>query len=250
MWAIGRRTALFIISYVPLAAMFLAQRWPSGWSTADLALVGLVVAGAATVLVGLFRYGFASGKVFTRLLLAAAVIGAGITVFGIVKGWADPIALHTRKTQTSAAAASIALGFVLAGLELVVVLLHNAGRGSGDSWGVTDARHQGGAVAGYLATYLLPLLNPDVHGARITVAYAVYLATLYVVFVRSDALVVINPMLYVFGYRIFDVCLAPPVGIDKRRILLLSKIPIWGVMEVDAVPLGDECYVAKEVRQI
>ena len=61
MWAIGRGTALVIISYVPLAAMFLALRWPSGWSADDLVLAGVVFGGLATALVGLFGYGFAFG---------------------------------------------------------------------------------------------------------------------------------------------------------------------------------------------
>jgi hypothetical protein len=248
MWAIGRRTALFIVSYVPLAAMFLALRWPSGWSADDLVLASVVVAGTATAAVGLFGVSFASGTVFTKLLLGAAVAGVGIVVLGLVSGWAHPLALHADKARTSAAAAGIAFGFVVAGLELLVVLLRNARRGSVDTWKVADARDQGGAVAGYLATYLLPLLNPNVHGARMTVAYAVYLFTLYVVFVRADGLVVINPMRYVFHYRMFDVRLLPPAGIEERRILLLSKVPIRGTMEVDVVPLGDECYVAKQVR--
>jgi hypothetical protein len=224
--------------------MFLALRWPTGWSAHGLLLVGVIVVGVATTVVGVFGACFASGKTFTRLLLLAALAGLGIAVLGFLSGWAHPSQLHTHKVRSSAAAASVAAGFVVAGVELLAVLLGNASRGSDDTWDVTDARDQGGAVAGYLATYLLPLLNPDVHGVRMTAAYVIYIATLYVIFVRSDGLVAINPMLYLFGYRIFDVLLEPPLGMDGRRILLLSRVPIRGTMTVEGRSMGDDCYVA------
>jgi len=36
MWALFRRSGLFIVSYAPLAAMFVAAKWPNGWSAAQL----------------------------------------------------------------------------------------------------------------------------------------------------------------------------------------------------------------------
>ncbi len=229
--------------------MFLALRWPTGWSAEDLLLVGVVVVGVATVVVGIFGACFASGKRFTRSLWIVALAGLGITVYGLLAGWTHP-SLPAHTVRTSAAAASVAAGFVVAGVELLAVLLHNASRGSDATWDVTDVRDQGGAVAGYLATYLLPLLNPNVHGLRTTAAYVIYIATLYVVFVRSDGLVVINPMLYLFGYRIFDTLLKPPTGMEGRRILLLSRVPIRGTMKVEGRSMGDDCYVAVKAEPI
>jgi hypothetical protein len=249
MWSLGRRSALFVVSYTPLAAMFLALRWPTGWSVCDLARAGIVVAGTATALVGLFGACFASGRIFTRTLRAVATIGLIAAVGGILAGWTHPQPIG-HEIPGSALGAGVAAGFVVAGIELLAVLLHNAARGSDATWVVTDVRDQGASVAAYLATYLLPLLNPDLHGVRTTSAYAIYLATLYVVFVRSDALVVINPMLYLSGYRIFDVALRPPDGAHGRRILLLSRVPIKGTMEVEGRPMGDDCYVAQSAQPL
>jgi hypothetical protein len=41
MWALLRRSGLFIVLYAPLAAMFVAAKWPNGWSTSDLLLLAV-----------------------------------------------------------------------------------------------------------------------------------------------------------------------------------------------------------------
>ena len=244
MWALGRRTALFIVSYTPLAAMFLALRWPAGWDAVDLVRLALAIVGAATCVVALFGLAFASGRTFGRVLAVLAIVGGLVAALAVLKGWTEPFALEQPPSRASAAAAAVALFFIVVGIGLLWVILHNAGRGTPASWTIADPRDQGGAVAAYLASYLLPLLNPDAHGTRIAVAYAIYLLTLYIVFVRSESLVTINPMIYLFRYRIFDVALAPQGdGAPRRRVLLLSKSPLKRTMEVDAVPFGDDCYV-------
>jgi hypothetical protein len=60
----------------------------------------------------------------------------------------------------------------------------------------------GGVVSGYLATYLLPFLGnlPTTPGDF--TAYVIYFVTAFVVYVRTD-LALINPTLYILGYRVF-----------------------------------------------
>ncbi len=74
----------------------------------------------------------------------------------------------------------------------------------------------GGAVSGYLATYLLPFLGnlPQHYGDWI--AYALYFATALVVYVKSD-LALVNPALYALGYRIGR------ARVDGRSTLVVSS---------------------------
>ena len=99
---------------------------------------------------------------------------AAIVALAIAEDWTHPLVLHPDEPRTSAAAAAVALFFVVAGVGRLAVILRNAGRGTPVNWTVTDPRDQGGAVAGYLPSYLVPPLNPNAHETRIAVAYAVY----------------------------------------------------------------------------
>ena len=66
---------------------------------------------------------------------------------------------------------------------------------------VTKVTDQGGAVAAYLATYLLPFLGNLPSNWGDWIAYSLYFATALVVYVRSD-LAVVNPTLYALGFRV------------------------------------------------
>lgn len=63
---------------------------------------------------------------------------------------------------------------------------------------------EGGQVAGYLATYLLPFLVLPSPSPTDLVAYALFLIIAGVVTVRSN-LTFINPTLYLFGYRLVSI---------------------------------------------
>lgn len=79
---------------------------------------------------------------------------------------------------------------------------------------LSDVKDEGGQVAGYLATYLLPFLNVDVDGWRGGAALGLYFLVLMIVFLRSD-LALVNPALYVAGWRVVS------ATSEGRRILLL-----------------------------
>lgn len=81
---------------------------------------------------------------------------------------------------------------------------------------LSDVKDEGGQVAAYLASYLLPFLNIDVNGWRAAAALTVYFAVLLVVFLRSD-LALVNPALYLAGWRVVSA-----TG-DTGRVLLLAK---------------------------
>lgn len=76
---------------------------------------------------------------------------------------------------------------------------------------ITD---EGGQVAAYIATYLLPFVGLDVGGWRDAVALVIYFGVLFVVFIRSD-LALINPALYLAGWQVVS------ARRDDRRVLML-----------------------------
>ncbi len=247
MWAFGRRTALFIVSYAPLAAMFLVLRWPSGWSPTDLAGLALWLGALAVgisllpVVVTLAGRNKQLGAAIALLLTCSAIVA-----LGALKGWPGPLTLNPPKDHTSAAVAGISFFACIMAVVFVVAILANAERVGRVRWNVTDPQDQGTAAATYLATYLLPLLNPEGGGWRLAAAYAIYLITLYIVFVRSDSLLVVNPTLYILGFRVFNVEVESIDDRYRRRVLLLMKGSIDRHTRVTVVPLGDNSYFARK----
>jgi hypothetical protein len=79
---------------------------------------------------------------------------------------------------------------------------------------ITD---EGGQVAAYIATYLLPFVGFEVDGWREGVALLIYFLVLFVVFIRSD-LALINPALYLAGWRV-----ASARREDRRVLMLVPK---------------------------
>jgi hypothetical protein len=247
-WALSRRTGLFFVSYVPLAVMFMLLKWPAGWTAGQLIKLGLVLAAVVALVLLIPALVAVTGSVARWMVSGTSFVAVAAAVTGILNGWLAPMALHVARHRTSAATAGIAFAFATLGLLTVALLLYNARRSGTRRWHVTDPRHQGAAVAGYLATYLLPLLAVQPGGWRVTAAYAVYLVVMYLVYIKSDDLVLINPTLYVFGYRIYDV--AVTVSTDpstQQRVLLLTRLRLTGDTDVNVLPLGGDNHLAFEM---
>lgn len=73
--------------------------------------------------------------------------------------------------------------------------------GPHDLVAVSDA---GGEAAAYLASYLLPFLTVATPGGRDVAAYVGFLVVAAAIYLRSS-LVQVNPLLYLFGYRVLSV---------------------------------------------
>jgi hypothetical protein len=112
---------------------------------------------------------------------------------------------------TGLLAALAILGFV-DGFRLV----RGAGKKSSYVAKVDNIEDQGSAVSGYLATYLLPFLGTAPGSIGDGIAYGFYFLTAFVVYAKSD-LALVNPTLYVLGWRIYRVVL------DGRRTLLVTR---------------------------
>jgi len=96
------------------------------------------------------------------------------------------------------------------GLEETWRILRNRRRVGGDSVTLVTVHERGGEVAGYLAAYLLPFLGGVAEGWD-WAAYAVFFVVLLAVFMQSD-LILLNPTLYVVGWRVFSGELAENPG--------------------------------------
>jgi peptidoglycan/LPS O-acetylase OafA/YrhL len=87
------------------------------------------------------------------------------------------------------------------GATSLVLLLWKARRIQPDPHRIETVADRGAEVAGYLATYLLPFVTVTEPSARDIAAYVAFLAVVGIVYVQSD-MVQINPLLYLFGYRV------------------------------------------------
>jgi hypothetical protein len=98
-------------------------------------------------------------------------------------------------------------------------LLHGSRRRGAGTVVLTDVRDQGGAVAGYLATYLLPFITSGATGVGGALAYVVYFGVALTVYVRSD-LALVNPTLYLFGWRVVEAYAG-----TNRVLVVCRKLP-------------------------
>lgn len=245
MWALSRRTGLFIVSYVPLALMFAALRWPMGWSFLQLLKIAAAMVAIAALLLFLPAVVAVTGRIARWTVRGGVAAALAVALVGIFSGWLDPMALHAPLHKSSALIFGIGAWFAALGLMITVLLLYNARRVGEVEWEISDPREQGTAVAGYLASYLLPLLAIQPGGWRVAAAYGIYLAILYIVYVSSDSLVLINPTLYCLRYRIYEaetnVSTTPPT---TQRVLLLTKRRLKAKDKVKVLPLGGDNHLA------
>jgi hypothetical protein len=76
---------------------------------------------------------------------------------------------------------------------------------------------QGAVVAGYLATYLLPLIGVTASGLGDWLSYGVYFAVALIIFIRSD-LALVNPTLYLYGWRVYSARVSLNPHADEQNL--------------------------------
>lgn len=87
---------------------------------------------------------------------------------------------------------------------------------------VSQVDDRGGEVAGYLATYLLPFLSGPPSSLSQVVAYVTYFLVAAVVAVQSRVILV-NPTLYIFGWKVAQLEIA-----GASRLVVCRKLPLKG----------------------
>lgn len=96
------------------------------------------------------------------------------------------------------------VGLATAGVGATIYFLTLTRLLSPDVATVVTVDDRGPDVAGYLATYLLPLIVIGTPTTNDILAYTLILFVMGLVYVRSRA-IQINPTFYLFGYRLFYV---------------------------------------------
>lgn len=109
------------------------------------------------------------------------------------------------------------------GALCLLLILWQIRRGAPKRYRIERVEDRGDDVAGYLVTYLLPFLTIAEPSAGDIAAYAVFIAIVGVVYVRTG-LIYVNPLLYVMGFRLFSVTASP--GLDA--MLIAKKQPVAG----------------------
>ena len=110
---------------------------------------------------------------------------------------------------------------------------------------VHDIHDQSGAVAAYLATYLLPFIGID-FTIQETLSLLVFLAVICLIFIGSD-LVAINPTIYIFRWRVVRAKVTYPSSINPMPVVLIYKgSQLLHNKTIDVVQL-DKVLVMKEV---
>lgn len=107
---------------------------------------------------------------------------------------------------------------------------------------LSDLIDEGGQVAAYIATYLLPFIGFALVGWRDVVALAIYFAVLFVVFARSD-LALVNPALYLTGWRVISAKRE-----EHRVLMLVPKDVAVSPGDMYAVTFGNFLVFDREVE--
>lgn len=88
--------------------------------------------------------------------------------------------------------------------------------------GKVKERHgRGSEVMGYIASYIVPFVTFPLGGWQQIVTLLIFLFMLGIVYVNSDDMIRINPMLNMLGYRLYEVSLES--GLDGETYALITR---------------------------
>jgi hypothetical protein len=112
------------------------------------------------------------------------------------------------------------IGIALAGPALLAAVLLGAAKGiASQEMAVETVQSRDGDALAYVATYLVPFAAINATTAREQGALALFLVLIAVLYVRAD-LFYINPLLAVFGYRLYQI-----VTPTDASVVLITKRP-------------------------
>jgi hypothetical protein len=106
----------------------------------------------------------------------------------------------------------------------------------------SEIRDEGPAVAGYLATYLVPLLAEAPTRPGLWLAYGLYLGMAVILFVRTD-LALVNPTLYLLRWRVVSAVAVTESQRGGAVVVVCRDIGTLGT-GTEVVRLAG-CYVTK-----
>lgn len=131
----------------------------------------------------------------------------------------------------------------LVGLAAGLLVVHRFQRLPTSRWVLVAVEDRGEEVAGYLATYLLPLLTVAEPSVRDLVAYGLFLSVTAVVYIRSG-LIRINPTLYVLRWHLHAV----QIGEAGWSGYVLSRQRLRVGDQLRGVRLTERVFISREGR--
>jgi hypothetical protein len=87
---------------------------------------------------------------------------------------------------------------------------------------VETVRRRDADAIGYVATYLVPFALSNLDQWRESLAAAIFVLVLAVLFVRNN-LFYVNPLLAVLGYRMYAIGVTTGDGVSREYVLLSKK---------------------------
>ena len=149
--------------------------------------------------------------------------------------------------QSQPILAWVALGLGLVGLfALLIYLFGYVPHVSPVEDTVTEQHGRGGEVMGYIASYIVPFATITLDGWQQIAALLIFLAMLGIVYINSDDMLRINPMLNVLGYRLYEVSLKH--GFEGETYALITRHRITRGSTVRLVALENDIYIEKNSR--
>ncbi len=137
--------------------------------------------------------------------------------------------------QRGIAYGAVSLGIL--GIAALLVWLHVLRRRiQSQTETVSQCRRNDTEAMTYVLSYLVPFVGGVIKGGEAAVAFAFFFLVIGILYANSN-LVHINPMLNLFGYRIYEA----KVGGDSY--VLVSRKRVLADEKVDVVRIGDEIFL-------
>lgn len=170
--------------------------------------------------------------------LARSLVGTRLFLISYAPLWGI-FAIRSSAWPTRPVFLALAVLGVLDAVRLVTAGLYRSSR----TVVFESVSDKSGDASGYLATYLLPFIAGPPSDLSGYLAYGVYFTVAWAVFVPSS-LGLVNPTLYVLGWRAFEV-----VRTGRREIMIAQDVPAAGAPgEMAAHMMGQVGWVGSPTR--
>lgn len=112
-----------------------------------------------------------------------------------------------------------------------------------------DVQDQSGAIAAYLATFLLPFVGFELSTIQQVLGMLVFFLVVWAIFIQSD-LAAINPTLYIFGYRIVRARIRTSTKINPLVVVLIPRTTHLATGQSVSVVRFGKFFVRKEDQEV
>lgn len=111
---------------------------------------------------------------------------------------------------------------------------------------VKERHGRGGEVMGYIASYIVPFATISLDGWQQITALLIFLFMLGIVYINSDDMLRINPMLNILGYRLYEVSLEH--GDAGETYALITRRRIKRGDTVQLATIENDIFIEQSMR--